>query len=171
MAESKTTNVNADARRIVQHFIAGSDTVRDMIEADYPDVITDHVRARAHEYRPGPQRTWTRIGADFTTPSRPSDVLRAIGTLRRRIVAGCRPLPVFQASAIVGAARGYGLPALSALALSGLHSSLIWQGDNYAVYGIEAEYPNGRARLYLLDRGTMLVPLASECWARSQRSA
>lgn len=156
---------------IIEHYIVGSDALRDMIEADHPTAITEQVRALADQRRPGPQRTWTRVGSDFTTPERRPDVLRAIGTLRWRTVAGCRSLPAFQASAIAIGVQALGLQNVSALALSGLHSPLPWQEEEYSVYGIESQYANGRARLYVLDRGTVLVPLVSDFWPSEQSSA
>jgi hypothetical protein len=172
MTEPNTKQPSAAAQdaTIIEHYIAGSDAVRDMIEADHPAVITEQVRALAHQRRRRPQRTWTRVGSDFTTPERRPDVLRAIGTLRWRTLAGCRALPAFQASGIAAGVRELGLPNVSALAPSGLHSTLHWQGDSYAIYGIEAQYANGHARLYVLDRGTVLVPLVSDLWP-SDRSA
>ncbi len=168
MTEKHTTQPKAGGQdaRIIEHYIAGSDAVRDMIEADHPAVITEHVHALADRHRPRPQRTWTQVGSAFTIPEYCPDVLRAIGTLRWRTLAGCRELPAFQASAIAIGVRALGLPNMSALALSGLHSTLHFQGEDYAVYGIEAQYANGRARLYALDRGTVLVPLVSDFWPR-----
>lgn len=34
----------------------------------------------------------------------------------------------------------------------------------YAIYGIEANYKNGRARIYVLDSGTEMLPLAADFW-------
>jgi hypothetical protein len=173
MTESNITQSQGAAHdaRIIKHYIAGSDAVRDMIEADHPTVITEQVRALADRRRPLPQRTWTDVGSDFTTPERRPDVLRAIGTLRWRTLARCRALPAFQGSAIQIGVRALGLPNVSALALSGLHSTLHLESADYAVYGIEAHYANGRARLYVLDRGTVLVPLVSDFWPSEQSAA
>ncbi len=96
---------------------------------------------------------------------------RAIGTLRWRTLAGCRTLSEFQASGIAPELRELGLPNVLALALSGLHATLHWQADSYAVYGIEAQHANGRARLYVLDRATVLVPLISDFWSRDGLTA
>jgi hypothetical protein len=166
MTENNTTQPKAGGQdtRIIEHYITGSDAVRNMIEADHPAAITERVRALADRHRPRPQRTWTQVGSAFTTPEHRPDVLRAIGTLRWRTIAECGSLPAFQASAITIGVRALGLPNVSALALSGLHSTLHFQGEDYTVYGIEAQYANGRARLYVLDRRTVLVPLVSDFW-------
>lgn len=163
--------VAADAAKVIQRYIVGSDAVRDMIEADHPTLITQDVRALANRHRPLPLRTWTRAGATFTTPDRRPDVLRAISTLRWQNLAACCGLSAYQASAIQIGVRDLGLPNVSALALTGLHSTVQWQHATYSIYGIQAHYLNGRSRLYVLDRGTTLVPLASDFWPRHLRGA
>lgn len=43
--------------------------------------------------------------------------------------------------------------------------------ESYALLGIEAEYANARVRLYVLDRGSELVPLFVDEWMKEPVAA
>lgn len=66
----------------------------------------------------------------------------------------CEDVPMMPALGIKGAIRHYGIPA----------RRVAWNGRlaPYALYGIEGHYRTGVVRVYLLDRGTDLLPVAAD---------
>ncbi len=161
-----------DPASIIDRYIEGSDSERDVIAADHPQLITDEITQRAEQTRPGPQRTWMNIGASYTTPERRPDVLRAIASLEWQDVTSGEPMqaPVSPGLAINACIRELRMPRVDQVAWHGSASAVDWhdrdkaEGEHYAIYGIQANYQNGRARLYVIDIGTATIPLASDFW-------
>lgn len=52
---------------------------------------------------------------------------------------------------------------------AGISTGLI--SCRYALYGIQGHYRNGRARAYVVDRGSDLVIVASDFWANEPATA
>ena len=44
------------------------------------------------------------------------------------------------------------------------HIAITHEMAPYGFYGIRAHYTNGKAQLYILDRGSDCVPIASDFW-------
>jgi len=59
--------------------------------------------------------------------------------------------------------RQLSLPRVSQVAWNGAAASVDWydpkrrEGEHYSIYGIEMNYDNGRARVYVIDTGTGAV--------------
>ena len=108
------------------------------------------------------ERTWTSIGAPYVE-GREAQINRAIDALAWESVEGEKPM--MPALAIGDAIKQLRLPKVSRVAIA--TTDLTYpDGDcgraYYALYGIEANYKNGRARLYLLDRGSESIPVCSD---------
>lgn len=111
-------------------------------------------------------RTWTKVGrsvyrhvgTDGERPTVESDegqrrIEAAIGRLIWIDAEGAFPL--VPAVGVQRAIDGLHLPRVSAIAISD-------ELAPYGLYGIEANYPDGRARVYVIDRGGDLVAVASD---------
>jgi hypothetical protein len=156
----------SDPAGIIERYIAGSDSERDLIAADHPALITEEITQRAEQTRPGPQRTWIGVGARYTTPKRRPDILRAIASLEWHEVDGGESVqpPAAPGLAIKLSIRAMRLPQVDQIAWHGSASVVDWREQHYAIYGMQGHYSNGRARLYVIDVGTVAVPLASDFW-------
>lgn len=111
---------------------------------------------------------WTQVGEEiFTTPptfegNMPEGggrythemVEKAIEALDWQEVTDDLELAAMPGYAIANAIAEYRIPKVSRVAVS---SDLA----PYGFYGIEGNYTNGRARVYIVDRGTELIPVAS----------
>lgn len=163
---------DSDPASIIERYIAGSDSERDLIAAEHPQLVTSEITQQAEQTRPGPQRTWTSIGATYTTPERRPDVLRAIASLEWQDIRGGEPMdaPASPGLAINACIRELRLPRVDQVAWHGSASAVEWrdrdkaEGEHYAIYGVQAIYTNGRARVYVIDIGTATIPLASDFW-------
>lgn len=98
------------------------------------------------------QRNWTTIGASELNISR-ARVESAIASLE------WKPLPV-----TMGACQGMGIDAcihqLNIPKVSHVAESL--QFAPYGFYGIRAHYSNGDADVYVVDRGSDIIPVCSD---------
>lgn len=119
------------------------------------------------------ERTWTEVGREFITEAYASrsqvadhdevrDLIAAqIDGLKWREPHGS--LPYTPGEALMMAVREYELPDVSAVAISGyLRLPDGPETATYSLYGIEANFNYGRLRLYLLDAGGSLIPLAHD---------
>jgi hypothetical protein len=120
---------------------------------------------------PRPERTWTTVGAKYTTPKRRPDVLRAIASLEWHEMGDeDLELPAVPGLTIKACIRQLSLSRVSQIAWHGAAATVDWYdpkrrgGEHYSIYGIEMNYDNGRARVYVIDTGTGAVPLASDFW-------
>jgi hypothetical protein len=133
--------------------------------------------AGAEKVGPCAERTWTTVGAKYTTPKRRPGVLRAIASLQWHEVGDeDLELPAVPGLAIKACIRQLSLPRVSQIAWTGAAASVDWydpkrrEGEHYSIYGIEMDYDNGRARVYVIDTGTGAVPLASDFWPDADAS-
>lgn len=100
------------------------------------------------------QRNYTTVGADYTdTPHKKKSLAAAIDALEWREAKG--PIPMMQGLAIKAAVEEFKIPKVTQAAVHGSFRGL-------GLLGIEAHYSNGRARIYLLDRGSDALVLASD---------
>ncbi len=124
--------------------------------------MTDHAIHLAGRV---PRRTWLKVGAAHTTTeAQKAAIDAAIDTLTWTDPPPDGPaIPVLPALAIIiiitTTACAYGLPPLAAVA---------WDGriGNHALYGLHTTHATGEIRVYLLDVGTRVVPLATDQWQR-----
>lgn len=102
-------------------------------------------------------RTYTTVGAAYTnTPELQRTLDEHIARLTWEPLVPGKRLPMMPGLGIRGAIETLRIPKVSAIAYNGVIA------DRYALYGIEATYANGRARIYILDRGADLLVLASD---------
>lgn len=112
-----------------------------------------------------PQRTWTSVGKHWTSADDRAHVEAEIDRLEWKEIGDAIDLPFLAGHAINAAIEQLRLPKVSHVAHDGyLRYPDPLQSAPLALYGIECHYPNGRARVYVLDRGTGLTPLASDFW-------
>lgn len=114
-----------------------------------------------------PRRDWTNVGARYTTPERREQVECAIAGLTWQPFVESMSLPMSPGLGIQEAIRELSLPRVSALAWDGALSFPAPNDESEypGLYGIEANYANGRARIYLIDNGTEIVPVCADFWA------
>lgn len=103
-------------------------------------------------------RTWTRIGVPYTADKQ--ETLAAIFAQLE-----WQPFP-----AKVGFSEGYALqavinefkiPTIKELAISHVLAP-------FGLYGLHCQYANGRAKVYILDRGLNVFVIASDFWPNHQ---
>ena len=98
------------------------------------------------------KRTWTNIGAEYSEEHR-GRLARAFDSLEwQALPIECGMLP---GEGIKHAIREFRMPKVSHVAIS-------HELAPYGLYGIRAHYSNGDAQIYILDRGSDLLPLASD---------
>lgn len=99
-------------------------------------------------------RTWTNIGRPYTDGEGQAEVGQAIDRLEWVSTEG-RSFPMIPGEAIKAVIRELRMPSPRRVAIS---SDLAPLG----LYGIESQYRNGLARVYVVDAGSRLVPVASD---------
>lgn len=106
------------------------------------------------------QRNWTQVGSKYE-PKR-EEVERVIAGLHWEPVEGRKAMmPALGVQAVIAELN---LPRVSRIALNGL----IDMPDppegtaHYAIYGIECQYSDGKARVYVVDEGSVILPLCSD---------
>jgi hypothetical protein len=120
------------------------------------------------------QRTWTKLGlavmaeinSDASEDGRPMTakiVEQAIENMRWEEPPN--QLPMSSGLAIQQLIRSLDLPRVDRISYRN------WDLAPYGLYGIQANYFDGRVRLYILDRGHELVVLASDLWPAGPASA
>jgi hypothetical protein len=111
------------------------------------------------------ERTWLEIGKPYTSGKDRDRVAAAIEALQWRPPTGEGPMsPVLMLQSVVTELR---LPKVSAIAWGGGGANVLDYPDGpetatYTVLGVESNYTDGRARLYVLDTGVAAVPLAAD---------
>lgn len=105
------------------------------------------------------QRNWTTVGAELEldpearrTPSR-EEYARLFADLEWEPVTGEKPM--LPGLAIKEAIKELRIPKVTRIAIS-------HELAPYGLYGIEGNYRNGRALVYIVDRGAVLTPVASD---------
>lgn len=112
-----------------------------------------------------PEQNWTLIGAEHIGHTRLESgrqltrpvVQRAIDGLDWVDVVDGLELPMMPGLAIKTAISELNIPKPSKVAVS-------HELAPYGFVAIEGNYSNGRARVYVLDLGSTLVPLRSDFW-------
>lgn len=116
------------------------------------------------------QRTWTTVGAELEL-ERDDDIpggprrfkpsqeryARLFDGLKWEPAAGSKPM--LPGLAIKEAIRELGIPKVSRIAIS-------HELAPYGLYGIEGNYKNGRALVYLVDTGGKVTPIASDFYPK-----
>lgn len=100
------------------------------------------------------KRTWTNVGHGHASRR---EITREIDALTWHTVPTSAP-------ACPGLAIG---AVVEQLDLPRRLSAIAWDGviaDRYGLYGIETTYSDGRARIYVLDKGSEVIPVASDFW-------
>lgn len=116
------------------------------------------------------QRNWTSTGAAMVARlGGRREVAAEAGRLEWQTVpeGGSLTVGFMPGEAINAAIRELRIPKVSAVAISGFErpaASPDEDGFYPGFYGIEGNYKNGRARVYVLDLGTCLQPLFSDFW-------
>ena len=109
-------------------------------------------------------RTWTETGTEHTgTPEARRQVERAIERLQWSVRPG-NDIPMIASEALNLLIREFEIPNVSVCAISN-------ELAPYGFYGIEGHYTNGRVRLYVVDTGARLVPVANDLWSTPERAA
>lgn len=103
-------------------------------------------------------RTWTTVGDELGIDR--AELERAIDA-----VAWCRwgretSWPAVPGLAIEHLIRELRIPKVGRAGISEV--VLGGEEEYYALYGIEGRYTNGVARVFVVDRGTVLTPVCSE---------
>jgi hypothetical protein len=109
-----------------------------------------------------PRRDWKKTGEPHVPPRRRPEFLRLIEKLTWHEFQPEMLLPALPGLAIRATLVEFNLPNVTEITWDGL---LERGSASYGLYGIEANYPNGRVRLYLLDIGTATVPVLCDFWA------
>lgn len=117
------------------------------------------------------ERTWTELGDEFIAGDdvlledgevlTRSHIEAAINTLDWRMTKGVTRVAAMPGMAIQACITELNIPKVSLFAIS---SELA----PYGFYGIEGNYKNGRARVYVIDRGAMLTVIASDFWEKEE---
>jgi hypothetical protein len=100
-------------------------------------------------------RTWTTTGADYVGDR--ETFARLFAGLEWEPVEGAKP--AMPGLSIKEAIRELRIPKVTRIAISN-------ELAPYGLYGIEGNYKNGRALVYLVDRGTEIIPVASDFFPR-----
>lgn len=111
-------------------------------------------------------RSWTTVGATLVARLGQQDVEAEIETFDWQPVEDGLEVAFSPGHAIKTAILEFGLPKVSAIAISGFAREGGDEEDGFypGFYGVEANYRDGKARVYLLDTGVELIPLASDHW-------
>jgi hypothetical protein len=134
---------------------------------EHLDSARRRLAARGETTGTAPRRDWTQIGERCLPTARRGELLRLIEKLTwHECTPTLRP-PALQSLAIRAALAEFNLPNATAVAWD---SVFMRAGESHGLYGIEANYPNGRARLYLLDLGNTAFPVLCDFWAASTPS-
>lgn len=111
------------------------------------------------------RRDWMAIGATYHVANRQA-VEEVIAGLTWQTDGDAPACPALAINEVIRELR---IPKVSAVATDGCLSLLEPDGvgiAHYAVYGIEGNYTNGRVRIYVLDAGSLLKPLAADLWEK-----
>jgi hypothetical protein len=98
------------------------------------------------------KRTWTTVGAPLVKDA--AKMGRRLDRMSWFPVDETTEFGFMQGSAINTAVRELRIPKVGRVAIGAF--------NRYTLIGIEGQYKNGRARVYLVDTGVELVPVASD---------
>lgn len=123
------------------------------------------------------QRSWTEVGAEMVDQlgGREEVAAEADRMEWQELTEGESLTVAFMPGHAIKATIGdLGIPKVSAVAISSFDrpaSSPEDDGFYPGFYGIEGNYTNGRARIYVLDLGTCIQPLFSDFYAKEAVAA
>jgi hypothetical protein len=112
------------------------------------------------------EQTWTTVGAEIVDRVGGRETVeRKIEGLEWRTREQGSDVAFAPGAAINAAIRDLRIPRVTAFAIDSFEIRDD-AGDGFypGFYGIEGNYTNGRARVYLLDTGVELVPVMSELY-------
>lgn len=116
-----------------------------------PNVITDNMLAAV--------RTWASDDKQFTYEhGQRFAISRAIGNLTWHPFRTRMKMPVVHRVTIRETIKKMQIPGITALAWNGVYL------DSFVILGIEGNYSNGRARIYVLDHEGKAIVLCSDLW-------
>lgn len=105
---------------------------------------------------------WTEVGKGVNQ----GEVLNQIAQLEwHPVTSETMSLPMAPGEAIKKLISEFRIPKVSAIAYNGILQ------NRYGFYGIEGNYKNGRARIYVMDKGSVLTPVASELLTTASKTA
>src|SRR3982750_4193784 len=118
------------------------------------------------------ERTWTEVGEKALSadalearmdgerwkPITRERIEKAIEKMRWESTEGDKPM--MPALGIKECIKQLGIPKVSQIAISNDLANDV--GNSYGLYGIEGHYKNGRVRVYVVDRGSDLIPVATD---------
>jgi hypothetical protein len=122
------------------------------------------------------ERTWTEVGAEYVERLGKRSVEHEIEALEWTLKpeGGTATVGMMPGMAINKLIEEFALPRVTGFAISGFERPGVpdvSEGFYPGFYGIEVNYSNGRARIYVLDVGATLIPLASDFWATEEVAA
>jgi hypothetical protein len=122
------------------------------------------------------QRTWTETGAEYVERLGKRSVEHEIEAMEWTIKpeGGSATVAMMPGMAINKVIEEFRLPKVTGFAISGFERPGVpdvSEGFYPGFYGIEANYRNGRARIYVLDVGSTLIPLASDFFPAEEVAA
>jgi len=104
------------------------------------------------------KRTWTKAAKEYNdTEKQRCHLAKAFNSLTWQSIKGGLDMPALPGLGIKAAIKELRLPKVSHVADSAALAP-------YGLYGIRANYKDGRADVYLMDLGTRMVVLASDFW-------
>lgn len=121
------------------------------------------------------RRTWTETGAEYVERLGQRSVEHEIEAMEWTIKpeGGSTTVAAMPGMAINALIQELQLPKVTGFAISGFERPGGPETDGFypGFYGIEANYRNGRARIYVLDVGSTLIPLVSDFFPAEQVAA
>lgn len=104
-------------------------------------------------------RSWTEVSREYThTHAQRFEISRLINGITWEQFSSNMAVPAMQGAAIRETIKQLQIPKVSAISWDGVYM------DRFALLGVEGNYTNGRARIYVLDIGSEVIVLASDLW-------
>lgn len=111
---------------------------------------------------PIPRRDWFKIGATYNgTAQKKGQMSANIAKLEWQALP-LENVPMAPGMAIEKLIQEFKIPKVSQVAWN------VVVMNRYGLIGIEGNYKNGRARIYALDRGADLIPVAADFWTKEE---
>jgi hypothetical protein len=120
-------------------------------------------------------RNWTTVADDVVAriPGGRDRVARAAARLHWEAIpeGGSLTVGFMPGEAINSAIRELEIPKVSKVAIGSIDCPGRNGEDGFypGLYGIEGNYKDGRARVYILDTGTSVTPVFSDFWPKEDR--
>jgi hypothetical protein len=109
------------------------------------------------------QRTWTKTGASIVRDFTLARVAALLDQMNGTLEPIPDSMPMMPGLGIQQLIRELRIPKVDRVTFDGM---LDRPGEYYAVYGIEGHYTNGRAVVWAVDRGSDIVPIASDFYPK-----